>query len=118
LSGDSEKKLKRMADLLRSGARMLPQFCPVCGSPLFEMPSGEVWCANCEKKVVIVKEGEAETAAMKALLWPSLEESILGKLKEIDVRIRDEEDPEELFRLGRILNTLLEALERLRRVRS
>jgi len=118
LSEDSEKKLKRMADLLRSGARMLPQFCPVCGSPLFEMPSGEIWCATCEKKVVIVKEGEAEAAAMKAVLWPSLEESILGKLKEIDLRIRDEEDPEELYRLGKILNTLLEALERLRKVRG
>jgi len=46
---------KKMADLLRSGNRMLNMACPVCNNPLFRKRSGETFCSICEKKIVIVK---------------------------------------------------------------
>ena len=54
----SDDSMKQMAELLRSGAKMLSQSCPECGSPLFQLKSGEIWCANCQRRVVIVSEGE------------------------------------------------------------
>ncbi len=49
-----------MADLLRQGATLTDLSCPACASPLFRLKDGSLWCANDEKKVVIVKEGEEE----------------------------------------------------------
>ena len=47
-----------MADLLRQGATLTDLSCPVCASPLFRLKDGTLWCAKCEKKVIVVKEGE------------------------------------------------------------
>ena len=43
MSGD----MKGMADLLRKGATMLSRSCPECGTPLFQLKSGDIVCANC-----------------------------------------------------------------------
>ncbi len=51
---DDRTKLRSMADLLRSGATLTSLACPVCSSPLFRLKNGELWCAQCEKKVVVV----------------------------------------------------------------
>jgi len=57
----SGKGVKEMAEMLRQGAKMLSYSCPECGSPLFQLKSGEVWCARCQKRVVIVAEDEDES---------------------------------------------------------
>ncbi|RLG83278.1 MAG: hypothetical protein DRO18_08050 [Thermoprotei archaeon] len=36
-----EELIRKMTELLRSGAIMLDQACPLCGSPLFRLRSGE-----------------------------------------------------------------------------
>jgi len=36
--------IKRMTELLRGGATMLGEHCPLCGSPLFRLRSGEIVC--------------------------------------------------------------------------
>ncbi|MCK4434921.1 hypothetical protein KAU92_05470, partial [Candidatus Bathyarchaeota archaeon] len=46
-----------MANLLREGATLTKLACPSCASPLFKLRNGDVWCARCEKKVIILKEG-------------------------------------------------------------
>ncbi|MCD6264064.1 hypothetical protein J7L60_06635 [Candidatus Bathyarchaeota archaeon] len=117
-AGRSREKMRKMANLLKSGARMLNRACPVCGTPLFQLPSGEIWCISCDKRVVIVKEGEREGAVLKPLLWEELEETLLMKLREVNMRMRVEEDPEELQRLTRLVSSLLEALEGLKRAKT
>ena len=118
---DSEKakgSANRMADLLKSGARMLDKICPVCSSPLFQLKNGEVWCGNCDKRVVILKEGEREGAVLKPVLWEELEDTLLMKLSEVNVKIREEQDPDELQQLIRIASSLLEALENLKKAKT
>jgi len=107
-----------MTDLLRQGATLTELPCPACSSPLFKLRSGDIWCAQCQKRVIVVKEGESLTKATSSMLLTSLESTLLTKIQEMERRIREEADIEKLQELGGILSTLLENLERVRKIKS
>ena len=109
------KDLKDMASLLRQGATMTDLSCPECSSPLFRMPSGELWCAKCKKRVVVVREGEP-AEAFTPIVLSNLESTLLMKVEEINALMSGESDPEEVKRLGEVLLNLLENLSRVRRM--
>ncbi|MDH5622901.1 MAG: hypothetical protein OEY39_00305 [Candidatus Bathyarchaeota archaeon] len=111
------KDIKTMADMLRRGATLTEHSCPACSSPLFKLKSGDLWCVQCQKRVIVVKEGETPTEAASLVLLTSLESTILTKIQEIEKEIREEKDAEKLQRLGSILSTLLENLERIRKTK-
>ena len=106
-----------MADMLRQGATLTELSCPACSSPLFKLKSGNLWCAHCQKRVIVVKEGETSTEATSPMLITSLESTVLTKIQEIEKEIREEKDAEKLQRLGTILSTLLEDLEKIRKMK-
>lgn len=105
-----------MADMLRSGATLTDLPCPVCASPLFRLKSGELWCAQCQKKVVVVKEEEEvrEIETLSAL--NQAESTLLMKIWEINERLKIEDNPEEIQRLSAVMSILLENLEKIRRI--
>ena len=111
------KDIQVMADMLRQGATLTELPCPACSSPLFKLRSGDLWCVKCQKRVVVVKEGEPSIGATSPVLLTSLESTILTKIQEIEKEIREEKDAEKLQRLGTILSTLLENLERTRKMK-
>jgi len=115
LSGRNED-IRSMADLLKSGATLTDHVCPVCSSPIFKLRSGELWCAKCRKRVVIVKEGEEAYEPAAQMLFGGLESTLLTKIKEVNERIREEKDVEQLLRLNEALSALLENLERTRKI--
>jgi UPF0148 protein len=112
-----EKHIKRMADLLRQGATLTELACPACSSPLFKLKSGDLWCAKCEKKVIIVKEGEEQKTTSHMVL-DTLEATLLAKVQEIQNKMQHEERPEELQKLGTTLSELLENLEKTRKIKK
>ena len=119
MTENSESKpLKSMADLLRRGATLTNLACPVCASPLFKLKSGELWCAKCQKQVVVVKEGETPLQAAKPLVLTRLEATVIAKIEEIEERIKMETDIDKLQKLGAILSSLLENLEKIRRMKE
>jgi UPF0148 protein len=109
--------IKKMADLLRVGATMLSDSCPKCNSPLFKLTTGEVYCANCDRKVVIVKEGMETSDAVTPSTLAALEETILLKLQEIERKIKNSR-LERLQTTANLANTLLDALEKVRKLRK
>ena len=113
MSGD----MKGMADLLRSGATMLSRSCPECGTPLFQLKSGDIVCANCQRRVVIVPEGEEATAEAGVRL-ESVETVIVEKLVNLGQAMSQESDPEALRSLSELMDSLLGNLERLRASRK
>jgi UPF0148 protein len=114
LTKDS-KNIKAMADLLRQGATLTEHSCPACASPLFKLRSGDLWCASCQKRVVVVREGEPEPEDNK---FSSLESTILVKIQAIEKQLAEETDAEKLKSLGATLSTLLENLERIRKMKK
>ena len=43
-----------MADLLKSGHKMLSLSCPICNNPLFQNKHGTTFCAICNREVLLV----------------------------------------------------------------
>jgi len=68
--------------------------------------------------VIVVKEGESLTKATSSLLLTSLESTLFTKIQEVERRIREEADVEKLQELGGILSTLLENLEKVRKIKG
>ncbi len=113
-----EQHIKRMADLLRQGQTLTELACPVCASPLFRLKSGELWCARCEKKVIVVKEEAELTKVTSALSLETLEATLLAKIQEIQEKMLHETKVEELQKLGSALSGLLENLEKVRKAKK
>lgn len=113
----SDGEMKQMAELLRSGATMLSYSCPECASPLFRLKTGEIWCAKCDRRVVIVREGE-EASVQAGTRLETLERALVDKLVSMGERLSQETDPENLKAVAEVLNTLLASLERLRKIRK
>ena len=44
---------KKMADLLRTGHKMLNLSCPICNNPIFQNKDGVSFCAICNREVVM-----------------------------------------------------------------
>ena len=113
-----EQHIKRMADLLRQGSTLTNLACPACSSPLFKLKSGDLWCAKCEKKVIIVKEGEEPTKTTGTMVLDTLEATLLAKVQELQNKIQHETNIEKLQKLGTTLSELLENLEKIKKVKK
>ncbi|MFQ6094751.1 MAG: Sjogren's syndrome/scleroderma autoantigen 1 family protein [Candidatus Bathyarchaeia archaeon] len=113
---EKNEEIRSMADLLRSGATMTELSCPACSSPLFKLRSGELWCAKCQKRVVVVKEGEQPLHPAAHVLLGNLESTLLEKIQELSGRLHEEKDIERLSKLGEVLSKLLENVERVRKI--
>jgi UPF0148 protein len=109
--------IKRMAELLKNGSTMTNLACPVCASPLFRLKNEQLWCEKCHRQVMVVKEGEEARMAESTALT-SLEATLAEKIKEIQQKMAQEQDPERLQKLGNTLTGLLENLERTRKMKK
>ena len=106
-----------MAELLKSGATMLSETCPECGTPLFRK-GRETFCPNCNKPVVIIQSAEQETRLMADRVLENSEQTLLAKIQEVNVAMKNENDPDKLIAYGNALSTWLGAIEKLRRLRT
>ncbi|MCX8185054.1 MAG: Sjogren's syndrome/scleroderma autoantigen 1 family protein [Sulfolobales archaeon] len=59
-----ESTIKKMSELLRSGAVMLDLACPLCSTPLFRLKSGETVCPT--HGVVKVVKTDTEVVEIQA----------------------------------------------------
>ena len=108
-----------MADLLTKGATLTDLSCPVCSSPLFRLKDGTLWCANDEKKVIIVKEGEEPPKqAPASSAYDKLEATVLAKIMDLEQRIEKTEDATKLQKLTSALSELLSSLEKIKKMKK
>ncbi len=106
-----------MADILKKGGKMLFELCPECNSPLFSIRN-EVWCVACNKRVIIVKEGESTPKLTNLDLLSNVESIVLMKLQENSQQIQNENDVSKLQELGLLVSTWLEVLDRLSKLKK
>jgi UPF0148 protein len=112
-----DNSIKRMADLLRQGATLTDLACPACASPLFRLKDGTLWCAKDKKKVIVVKEGEEPEKTSNAA-YDRLEATLLAKVEELQTKIQQTENVEELQKLSTALSELLGSLEKIKRMKK
>ncbi len=107
-----------MSEVLKQGATLTELACPACASPLFRFKSGELWCVKCDKRVVVVKEGESIEKMEGQAKLAALENTILGKIQAIEQKIREEENADELQKLNTVLASFLETLDKLKKMKA
>jgi UPF0148 protein len=112
-----DKPIKRMADLLRQGATLTDLSCPVCASPLFRLKDGTLWCAKDEKKVIVVKEGE-EPEKTATTAYDKLEATLMAKVEDIQNKIQQTDNVDELQKLSAALSELLSNLEKIQKMKK
>ncbi len=110
-------ELKRMTDLLKSGATMMSEACPQCSSPLFEV-KGNIFCAKCNKPVVIVKGSEEEVKIRSDGLMSMLEDTLIRKIQEVNTALDHESDTGKSMELSNLMSSLLDNMERIRRLKQ
>jgi UPF0148 protein len=106
-----------MADLLRQGSTLTELACPACSSPLFRLKNGDLWCGKCEKKVMVLKQGEEASQVTSSMVLESVEATLLARVQEIQKKTQDTKDMEELQKLGAALSTLLDNIEKIRKAK-
>jgi UPF0148 protein len=112
--------VKRGASLLLQGAALTDLSCPNCSSPLFRLKDGTLWCAQDEKKVIVVKEGQElpkQTAAATDA-YVKLEATLMTKIEEIQGRIEKTQDIDELQKLTLALSELLNNVEKIKKIKG
>ncbi len=112
-----DQDIKRMVDLLRQGSTLTELACPACAAPLFRLRNRDIWCAKCQKKVVVVKEGEESSKIVGSIAVENLEKTLLFKIQEIQDKMQNEQNVEQLQKLGLTLSGLLENLEKVRKIK-
>ena len=111
--------IKRMADLLMNGATLTDLSCPACGSPLFRLQDGTLWCEKDEKKVIIVKEDqESAKPSTAGTTYDKLEATLLAKVQDIQVKIEKTENVDELQKLAGALSELLTSLDKIHEMKK
>jgi UPF0148 protein len=113
----TSEDIKRMADLLRQGATLTDLACPACSSPLFKLNTGELWCAKDQKRVIIVKQDEEEKATSNQSM-DKLEAMLLSKIQDLQNKIQQTDNLDELQKLSAALNELLGNLEKTRKMKK
>ncbi|RLI09585.1 hypothetical protein DRO33_06535 [Candidatus Bathyarchaeota archaeon] len=101
---------RRAAEWLKEGARMLPEACPECGSPLFDR-KGEIWCPKCNKPVIGLPERILTAAVEEESVLQRLRETIISKLYGLEKRLRMSRQAEEVASVSHAIYILLSALE-------
>ncbi|MFX1518425.1 MAG: Sjogren's syndrome/scleroderma autoantigen 1 family protein [Promethearchaeota archaeon] len=102
---------------MRKGATMLNEACPECSGPLFQLKD-DIICPHCGKKVLIVQSDAEVFEIEKDAILSELDQAISGQIENLKRRLEKENDIDELNQLGRLILLYLEALEKLKRIRS
>jgi len=103
--------VRKMADLLRAGATMLPERCPICGLPLFRLRSGEVVCPVHGRVYIVRDESEVSKVTVQGVL-EELERVVAARISEALEAARRGEPR------ARELSEWLDVLERTERILS
>lgn len=117
MASEDKNYTRRMADALRSGAKMLAEHCPVCNSPLFEI-KGQLWCLKCDKRVIKVRGEEDVEEALTAITLSEAVKTLTSKIEEVTLLLKRSADVEESRKLAEAMKTFLETLEKATQLRK
>jgi UPF0148 protein len=109
--------VKRIAQLVRAGATLTSYTCPVCGTVLVRLKTGELYCANCERTVVLVKSDEEAQQALEVIQLREVRKIVFDKILQLGKELEKLSASEMIDHL-RSISLLLDIYERLSRVHT
>jgi len=110
--------VRKMAELLKSGATMLERVCPSCEVPLFRLKSGDIICPKCGQRFIIVSSDEEEFRVYGDLVIREVERAAIAKLSELSAALAGVNNTRELKDIVEAMRGLLGVVESSRRIRG
>jgi len=110
--------VRKMAELLKSGATMLERVCPSCEVPLFRLKSGDIICPKCGQRFIIVSSDEEEFRVYGDLVIREVERAAIAKLSELSAALAGVNSTRELKDIVEAMRGLLGVVESSRRIRG
>ena len=114
-----------MADLLKSGHKMLSLSCPICNNPIFQKKSGTTFCAICNREVLLVDKDsnkndvDIKPTIINPLEIPNLNSEIKSVLiKKINWIAHKLENETQLHIINEYLELILNLLNILEKLKS
>lgn len=117
LENHESESIRKMADALRTGAKMLSDICPICKSPLFEI-KGEIRCIRCDKKVIKVKDESEATIYTIPYILRNLDLTLIQKIEELTIKLSKAYDLNDIKDTGEVLNILLNVLRESKKIQE
>lgn len=117
LENHESESIRKMADALRTGAKMLSDICPICKSPLFEI-KGEIRCIRCNKKVIKVKDESEATIYTIPYILRNLDLTLIQKIEELTIKLSKAYDLNDIKDTGEVLNILLNVLRESKKIQE
>ncbi|GAB6944019.1 Sjogren's syndrome/scleroderma autoantigen 1 family protein [Vulcanisaeta sp. JCM 14467] len=107
---------KKMAQLIRAGATLTSYTCPVCGTPLLRLKTGEYYCANCDRPVVIVRSDAEEKEVMIRYGLMDIRDTLYERLVMINNELKETKDIDRINELVRSMVLILEAYDKITQI--
>lgn len=108
--------VKKMAELLRTGATLTNYTCPACTTPLLKLKTSDHYCVNCEKSVVIVKSDEEEIEVSMRYNLAHVRDTIFNKILGLNKSLKQTQEVDGIQEITRSLLLLLEAYDRVSKI--
>ncbi len=108
--------VKKMGELLKAGAVMLGESCPICSLPLFRLRSGEVVCPT-HGKVQIVRSDEEILSVTTTASLDELERVAVSALNKLRKELVEGDSSTGDLEVVKALEAWLDVLERVRRLK-
>ncbi|BDR92831.1 Sjogren's syndrome/scleroderma autoantigen 1 family protein [Vulcanisaeta souniana] len=109
---------KKMAQLIRTGATLTNYTCPVCGTPLLKLKTGEYYCANCDRPVVIVRSDAEEKEVMIRYGLMDIRDTLYERLMMINNELKEAKDIDRINELVKSMVLILEAYDKITQIIS
>ena len=110
-----EEKSRRISEALKRGWKMLSEICPNCGAPLFQT-NEETICPVCNARYILVKSDEEAAEELLRLKLIGLRDVLSSKAEEIMKEISSSENYQELAILINLLNGILDAIHKIKKI--
>ncbi len=114
--GSRDLVAKKMAQLIRAGATLTSYTCPVCGTPLLRLKTGEYYCANCDRPVVIVRSDAEEKEVMIKYGLMDIRDTLYERLVMINNELKETKDIDRINELVRSMVLILEAYDKITQI--
>jgi uncharacterized Zn finger protein (UPF0148 family) len=115
-----------MADLLKSGHKMLSLSCPICNNPIFQNKRGSTFCAICNREVLLVdKDSKKSNTDSKPIennrleitnLESNLNSILIEKVNWITHRLEKETQLHVISEYLELILNLLNIIEKLKSI--
>jgi len=112
------ENIKKMAEFLKNGNTMLDITCPQCSSPLFKLKNNDIFCVNCQKRVVILKNELDVVSFNKSTILSEIDELLHQKIAAVSALLKNEPDLDQQASLLKLLYSYLSSLEKLKNLQK